>query len=253
MSRVELGPPFTFHITVGTLVLMKVVADVGVNFRNLLHMRSEMVLAPQETEAGVEYRLHARLADIAILRGDRVVLVTESRLTDPQGRRILGYRDFFVILNLEPEQVEALRASKGFGNFDISELRDAARRRSKLLPKSGVQRKSVTVADDMGVRYGRVAGDLNPVHTTAMAARLFGYKRPFVQGLCTANYLLVALTSALPVPLQQFRITFSQPVFTGQPFDILFTDRAFEVLDEQSAVLAHGQFDRVAAHGTDPG
>ena len=38
--------PFTYHTTVGTMALIRVVGDVGVNFKNLMHLKSEMNLAP---------------------------------------------------------------------------------------------------------------------------------------------------------------------------------------------------------------
>lgn len=235
-------PPFTVHTTVGTLMLMKVVADVGVNFRNLLHLRSEMALSPNDIEPGVDYRLRARLADILILRGDRIVLVVDSRLNDASGNLVRGFRDFFVIIKLEAQHVDALRASKGFGRLDATELRDAARRKSKLSSAAPVRRTAVDIPEDMGMRYGKVSGDLNLVHTTALAARLFGHPRPFIQGLCTANYVLAILSTGSTARMQQFRISFTQPVFTGQRVSVLTTDGEFEVLDGDAKVLAFGSF-----------
>lgn len=240
------APPLTYYTTVGTLVLMKVVADVGVNFRNLLHLRSETTLSPLDVEPGADYRLRARLEDIVTLRGDRVALVVDSRLNDSAGRLVRGFRDFFVILNLQPQHVQALQASKGFGRLDASELRDAARRRSKLDDRPGVRRTTVDVPQDMGVRYGRLSGDMNLVHTTALAAQLFGHPRPFVQGLFTANQVMTILSAESRARLQQFRISFAKPVFTGQPMQVLTTDTDYEVLDLEGKVLAFGQFTREA-------
>ncbi len=240
------APPFTFHTTVGTLVLMKVVSDVGINFRNLLHLRSEMALSPLDVEPGTDYRLRARLADILVLRGDRVVLVVDSRLNDTSGRLVRSFRDFFVILNLQPQHVQALQASKGFGRLDASELRDASRRRSKLAGRAAVRRTTVDIPQDMGVRYGKLSGDMNLVHTTALAAQLFGHPRPFVQGLFTANQVLAILSADSVARLQQFRISFTQPVFTGQPVAVLTTEGDYEVLDSEDKVLAFGNFTRDA-------
>lgn len=237
-------PPFGFHTTVGTLVLMKVVADVGVNFRNLLHLRSEMALSLLDVEPGGSYRLRARLSDIQVLRGDRVVLVVDSRLNDGAGQLVRSFRDFFVILNLEAHHVAALKASQRFGRLDVSELRDAARRKSKLTGRAHLQCTAIDVPPDMGTRYGQVSGDMNPVHTTALAARLFGYTRPFVQGLFTANQMLAILSAQSAARLQQFRISFTQPVLTGTRVDVLTTDSDYEVLDSEGKVLAFGNFAR---------
>ena len=240
-------PPFTFHSTVGTLVLMKVVADVGVNFRNLLHMRSVMELAPRAVEPGVEHRLRARLADILVLRDDRVLLVVDSRLEDAAGHFVRGFRDHFVILALERHHVDALRAAKGFGRLPLPDARETVRRRSKLAARADTRRTAVDVPADMGVRYGKISGDLNLVHTTPLAARLFGHARPFVQGLCTANHVLATLTAEATAPLQQFAIAFTQPVFTGQHVAVLTGAGEFEVVDGEDKVLAFGSFVRQAS------
>lgn len=241
-----MSPPFGFHSTVGTITLMKVVADVGVNFRNLLHLRSEMALALRDVEPGGDYRLRARLTDIQVLRGDRVVLVVDSRLSDSDGQLVRSFRDFFVILNLEAHQVAALSANQRFGRLDASELRDAVRRKSKLTGRAGLLRSTVFVPEDMGTRYGQISGDMNPVHTTALAARLFGYPRPFVQGLFTANQVLATLSAQSAERLQQFRISFTQPVLTGSSVEVLTTTGEYEVLDAQAKVLAFGNFTRAA-------
>ena len=237
-------PPFSFHSTVGTLTVMKVVADVGVNFRNLLHLRSEMALSLRDVEPGADYRLRARLTDIQVLRGDRVVLVVDSRLNDADGHLVRSFRDFFVILKLEPHQIEALSASQRFGRLDVAELRDAVRRKSKLTGRTGVLRSTVQVPEDMGTRYGQLSGDMNPVHTTALAARLFGYPRPFVQGLFTANQVLALLTAQSADRLQLFRIAFTQPVLTGSRVEVLTAAGEYEVLDGDGKVLAFGNFSR---------
>jgi MaoC like domain len=243
-------PPFSYHSSVGTLMLMQVVADVGVNFRNLRHMRSEMELAPRAVEPGVEHRLRARLSDILVLRDDRVVLVVDSRLVDAEGQLLRSFRDYFVILALEPHHVDALRASRGFGRLPLPDLRDTVRKRSKLAGRAEVQRHPVEVPAEMGMRYGKVSGDLNFVHTTALAARLFGHERPFLQGLCTANHVLAVLAGTSAAPLLRFAIAFTQPVFTGQRIEVLAgwgsgTDAGeFEVIDGDAKVLAFGRFVR---------
>lgn len=51
----------------------------------------------------------------------------------------------------------------------------------------------ITVAEDMGRRYARLAGDRNPIHQHALLARPFGFRRAIVHGTWT---LARALTCA---------------------------------------------------------
>ncbi len=46
---------------------------------------------------------------------------------------------------------------------------------------------------DLGRRYARVSGDRNPIHTSALAARLFGYRAPIAHGMWTKARALAAL------------------------------------------------------------
>jgi acyl dehydratase len=238
----ELATPFTYHTTVGTMALMRVVGDVGVNFKNLMHLKCEMGIAPaQPMEPGRTYRLASQIEDIIALRDDRVALVCASRVYDEGGFRARTYRDFFVILNLEPEYVEALRAAKGFGHLDAAEFHGLANRQARLGESRTVRRLTIDVPEDMGMRYGKVSGDLNLVHTTRLAAKLFGHPRPFIQGLCTANYVLRYLTPAYGPPAG-LRITFAKRVFVGQQIELRHTEQEFEVCDARGALLAFGDF-----------
>lgn len=235
--------PFTHHTTVGTMALMRVVGDVGVNFKNLMHLKSEMGIAPDRPiEPGQTYRLVAQIEDIMALRDDRVALVCASRVYDASGFRLRSYRDYFVILNLEPEYVAALRAAPGYGHLDAAEFHGIAAREPQLGDGDAVRRHAIDVSEDMGMRYGKVSGDLNLVHTTAVAAKIFGHPRPFIQGLCTANYVLRHVTEAYGPPAG-LRITFAKRIFVGQRVELRHTAREFEVCDAQGVLLAFGDFD----------
>jgi CRP-like cAMP-binding protein len=239
----ELATPFTYDTTVRTMGLMRIVGDVGVNFKNLMHLKCEMGVAPgHPMDPGQTYRLVAQIEDIIALRDDRVALVCASRIYDGTGFRIRTYRDFFVILNLEPEYIEALRAAKGYGRFDAMEFQGLANREARLTDRNPVHRMAIDVPEDMGLRYGKVSGDLNLVHTTRLAAKMFGHPRPFIQGLCTANYVLRHLTPVYGPP-QGLRITFAKRVFVGQQIELRHMTGQFEVCDARGALLAFGDFD----------
>ena len=51
---------------------------------------------------------------------------------------------------------------------------------------------------ELGRDYRRVSGDPNPIHTSRLAARAFGFRRPIIQGMWTHARLLAALEARLP-------------------------------------------------------
>ncbi|WBB65604.1 MaoC/PaaZ C-terminal domain-containing protein [Micromonospora sp. WMMD812] len=50
----------------------------------------------------------------------------------------------------------------------------------------------------VGVDYARVSGDHNPIHTSRLGARLFGFPRPIAHGMWSKARCLAALENRLP-------------------------------------------------------
>lgn len=110
------------------------------------------------------YRTEFRFADDDIAH--RVALVVEWRVNDAAGAMRVSIRDVFIILELEPVDVDAL-GSRDQRSALHADVLDAPR-----LPALGSEARpvTVTVPDDMGARYGRVSGDMNMVHTSRLGA-----------------------------------------------------------------------------------
>lgn len=54
------------------------------------------------------------------------------------------------------------------------------------------------IAGDRGRRYGRVSGDVNPIHMTALSAKAFGFPRAIAHGMWTMARAVAALEGRLP-------------------------------------------------------
>ena len=50
----------------------------------------------------------------------------------------------------------------------------------------------------VGTDYARVSGDRNPIHTSRLGARLFGFPRPIAHGMWSKARCLAALEGRLP-------------------------------------------------------
>ncbi|RQX19867.1 hypothetical protein DDE19_02650 [Micromonospora ureilytica] len=50
----------------------------------------------------------------------------------------------------------------------------------------------------VGTEYARVSGDHNPIHTSRLGARLFGFRRPIAHGMWSKARCLAALDARLP-------------------------------------------------------
>lgn len=88
---------------------------------------------------------------------------------------------------------------------------------------------------DLGRRYRGVSGDPNPIHTSRIAARAFGFPRPIIHGMWTHARALAALEARLPATYTA-HVSFTKPIFlpamvgltttpSGDGWDAAVTDR----------------------------
>ncbi len=64
----------------------------------------------------------------------------------------------------------------------------------------------------IGRRYGVVSGDLNPIHLTALSAKLFGFKRAIAHGMWTKARALALLLPQQPVDVATASVEFKRPL-----------------------------------------
>lgn len=65
---------------------------------------------------------------------------------------------------------------------------------------------------DIGRRYAKVAGDYNPIHLSALSARLFGFPSAIAHGMWNQAMALAALRTHLPKAGYRFEVDFHKPV-----------------------------------------
>jgi acyl dehydratase len=88
-------------------------------------------------------------------------------------------------------------------------------------PAGGSARWQVPAS--VGRRYAKVSGDRNPIHTSRLGARLFGFRRRIAHGMWSAARCLAALEGRLP-DTATIEMAFQRPLllpgtaaFTGTP------------------------------------
>ncbi len=89
---------------------------------------------------------------------------------------------------------------------------DGSRRTHETVPSAYPELANWSLAANMGRRYARVSGDFNPIHLSAVSARLLGFKRAIVHGMWTLARSISALPVAVP-PSCQLDAQFKTPLF----------------------------------------
>ncbi|MEB2872519.1 MaoC family dehydratase [Pseudomonas rhizosphaerae] len=100
-------------------------------------------------------------------------------------------------------------------------------------------------AADTGRRYARVSGDYNPIHLSALSARLFGFPTAIAHGMWSLAQTVAALRERLPRSNYQLAVEFHKPV--RLPSELILSASAAG-LDGQLAL--HGRDDLLHMSGT---
>lgn len=96
-----------------------------------------------------------------------------------------------------------------------------------------------TLPADLGRRYARVSGDANPIHTSALGARLFGFRRAIAHGMWTKARAVATLSPRAPLDAAEVEVAFRAPLFlpgqAGLYVGLAGASRDFEVRDAAGA------------------
>ncbi|MER7888919.1 MaoC/PaaZ C-terminal domain-containing protein [Micromonospora sp. NPDC094482] len=88
---------------------------------------------------------------------------------------------------------------RGVSTYLSRERRGGGDRRDRgERPAAPAASASWRVTPRVGTDYARVSGDHNPIHTSRLGARLFGFPRPIAHGMWSKARCLAALANRLP-------------------------------------------------------
>jgi len=233
--------PYLYNQSVGTLLYTRLIADLGINFRHLLHVQHETKhwSSVQEWVNTDRQELHASLRGAWRLGDGKAMIALRIAIhrSRHDGGHLLGtVNDRFIIRNVPESDLVRLESGRAHLRM-LAELRRKDPQLDATQPGSVVG--AIRVPADMGKRFGQVSGDFNPVHTTQWAAKMFGVKRPFLQGLGLRNAMIRQL-ALHGRPLVRFSMSFASPAFLDQTLRVVMQGDAFELVDEAGQVVAFG-------------
>ena len=86
-------------------------------------------------------------------------------------------------------------------------------RDSKALINPQGDAQSWALPHDLGRRYSSISGDYNPIHLSALSAKLFGFKTSIAHGMWSKARCLAAMGSVIPKAEYSVDVNFLKPVF----------------------------------------
>jgi hypothetical protein len=237
-ARAVASVPLMTNQSVGTLMYARLFADLGLNMRHLLHLqhRSTHHAGVQACARSSQQQLSCRVQRVLRLAEDRVLVEVCTEVHGSDGERLSTIEDGFIVRHLPSADLAGLPSDRSV----LRELLGLRRRLPRLSTTEGQALVAeMDVPGRMGLAYGRISGDMNPVHTCRLGAWLFGLKRPFLQGLGLRN-LVVRHLAELGAPVDRLQLTFAAPAPLGQRLLLVVDGGEVEVQDAQGRLVAFG-------------
>ena len=238
-ARAAATVPLLANQSVGTLLYSQLFADLGLNLRHLLHLQHRTVhhASVAACAKAREQQLTCRVQRVLRLGEDRVLVEVQTQVLAADGSLLSQVEDGFLVRGLPAADLASLPSDRGL----LREVLGLRRRLPRLSVNDGEARVSaMDVPRQMGLDYGRISGDMNPVHTSYLGAWLFGLKRPFLQGLALRN-LVVRHLAELGVAVEHLSLTFASPAYLGQTLLLVVDSGALEVHDAKGRLVAYGR------------
>ena len=237
-SRASAVVPLATHQSASTLLQARLFTDLGLNLRRLRHMQHRTV---HHAGVGVcsrarQYRLSCAVHRVLRMGERAALLQVQTQVQSADGELWSMVEDGFLIEGLPESDLLALPSDC----MVLREVLGLRRRLPRLSTTTGDALVSeMRVPSDMGREYGRISGDLSPIHSSRVGAWLFGLKGPFLQGLALRN-LVVRHLAELQLPLDRLSLTFAAPAAVGQTLLLVALGSEVEVHDEAGRLVAFG-------------
>jgi len=87
--------------------------------------------------------------------------------------------------------------------------------RQSEAPESLIGTKSTSweIKSNMGRKFAKVSGDVNPIHLSDISAKLFGFKKAIIHGVWTMSRSIAELEENYPMEKVKIDVDFKLPVF----------------------------------------
>lgn len=230
-----LAQPFTISAPAGVWALMQVLNEIGISFGRIMHMSSSLhMVNPIGFQLNNHYATYVYYQGVKAHSKRAVLIRFLSVIKNVTGQEIMQLEDELYVAGLDEEFVEQLNLTSETTNRKAS--------KSQLVNNTMADRLPLSIARNMGQRYGKLSGDLNPLHISSIGARLFGHKSSFIQGLCTLNLVVSKLGQHWKSTIGHVEIDFIRPVPQPAQLQLLCTLDSFEIIDSSNTLLVAGKY-----------
>ncbi len=230
----------TFYAYLNSRAFFTCAEKIGVDFKTVMHLASSIDYRDASFQFVPEkrYTYQARVADVKAFPGvGRGILDIEIKIYDGKDLKIIHTDHMFF------RGIDQLSYQKLVAKQKPNDKFSGISRRLSELKDNHEFKTSFNVGKRLGVEYGMLSGDLNPIHTMNIVSKLFKHKGSFIQGLCTTNLVLSLIQDAKGADVGKIDINFANPLFCGSNYELMIDQNHFEVVDAEGQLKVFGTFD----------
>ncbi|MFJ4428876.1 MaoC/PaaZ C-terminal domain-containing protein [Streptomyces bobili] len=232
--------PFNYVTRSAATWIVRTLGDLGVNFSSLRHVKTAQKFIKPSVPITPWKSQHywVGMDDIVPMGKNRVVVIFKGAIQDDLGETCTTYEDYFMVGGIKAASMKMLRTHAHLGKSRVSDLASLTRK----LPMENYQEAiDFAIPARMGRDYAKLSGDLNIVHIHNAVARLSGHPKAFIQGFCTANYIVKHLSLSVG-PITTIETLFARPVYVNEPVRLLCNEKYFSLVSSNSKVLSFGSW-----------
>ncbi len=231
--------PYCYYWPNMVKMFHRLIYALGINYINVLHLKHEQTFYNNNLDCEHNH-IKSRLVGIIILKQNKIALKVKSEITNSKQQLVTEFVDYIFIKNINNYDMNKIMHLQIRINENI-EFSRLTQKQSQLKNNTSCQPDHFTIPPNMGRYFGKVSGDLNPIHTNKWFIKLFKYRNTFIQGMCLYHYILQHYINTHHQSPEILNITFANPVYEHQVITYCLVDNHVEILDELNTLLAYGQ------------
>jgi hypothetical protein len=233
---------FTFAWRLQVIQFFRVMDALGFNYKNVLHVSSRLrfISCDMQGLGSSKLRFHSQLTSVCRRSKTTVVIQLLHTVSSEQFGTIYECEDEIAILGFKESFLDEMERA---GSIAISHVVPSDRVSGSTQHASKeelVQQIRFAMVEGVGLRFGRVSGDLNPLHTLSFLANILGHRKSFAQGMLIVNVVANLLVSH--AHQKEFFFKFIKPMYLGEDYCLNVYGDYFTVSSLENQIVCRGEF-----------
>ncbi|MBF0314111.1 MAG: hypothetical protein HQK52_11900 [Oligoflexia bacterium] len=252
---------FPYFCPATIILFFELLSDLNIRFKDMLFARWNIhrVSPGVRFLAHKQYQISITASALKALTKTSIILCCTTEIKDPHSNESIAHAtSFFKIKNRHNFYKDLLKRyqnqNQNLNSPLLSSYSDhlflgLSQQKATITPTLATHSCDFFIPENMGLKFGRVSGDFSITHTTHFTARLFGFPKAFIQGLCIGSYLIKHITLKLQQPITSLEVYYCNQVYVNQCVRLNFKRSStqenfyyFEIVDELKRLLVKGSF-----------